>query len=125
MRLFALASLLLLLSSNSNELLFASAESSGLYPPGLQPLITKANVLLASGQFNEAAKIYSEAIGKLWPHSAQGLADSVLQSNRQQIISSTTSAPRRTTRSAATGMRSQTLTRYSSSRVGRLTVRCS
>ncbi|KAJ6544370.1 hypothetical protein B0H19DRAFT_1170472 [Mycena capillaripes] len=35
---------------------------AGLYPPGLQPLITRANVLLSSGQFNEAAKVYSEAI---------------------------------------------------------------
>ncbi|KAF8901525.1 co-chaperone [Gymnopilus junonius] len=62
MRLFALASLLLLLSSNNDLSLFVSAEPSGLYPPGLQPLITKGNVLLASGQFSEAAKIYSEAI---------------------------------------------------------------
>ncbi|KAJ7683899.1 hypothetical protein B0H17DRAFT_985666 [Mycena rosella] len=36
--------------------------ATGLYPPGLQPLITRANVLLATGQFGEAAKVYSEAI---------------------------------------------------------------
>ncbi|KAJ7499926.1 hypothetical protein FB451DRAFT_1206987 [Mycena latifolia] len=35
---------------------------AGLYPPGLQPLITRANVLLSTGQFSEAAKVYSEAI---------------------------------------------------------------
>ncbi|KAJ6473119.1 hypothetical protein C8R45DRAFT_1012292 [Mycena sanguinolenta] len=36
--------------------------SDELYPPGLQPLITRANVLLSTGQFNEAARVYSEAI---------------------------------------------------------------
>ncbi|PPQ88888.1 hypothetical protein CVT25_009123 [Psilocybe cyanescens] len=55
MRLFTLTPLLLLLANP------ASADS-GLYPPGLQPLINKANVLLSSGLFSEAAKIYSEAI---------------------------------------------------------------
>ncbi|KAJ7683880.1 hypothetical protein B0H17DRAFT_1181495 [Mycena rosella] len=44
---------------------------AGLYPPGLQPLIARANVLLATGQFCEAAKAYSEAIGIiLWAHWA-------------------------------------------------------
>ena len=41
----------------------ASGASSALYPPGLQPLINKANVLLSSGKFNEAIRAYSEAIG--------------------------------------------------------------
>ncbi|KDR71063.1 hypothetical protein GALMADRAFT_254233 [Galerina marginata CBS 339.88] len=59
MRLFALTSLLLLLANHKET--FVCAES-GLYPPGLQPLINKANVLLSTGQFSEAAKIYSEAI---------------------------------------------------------------
>ncbi|KAG6877675.1 hypothetical protein C0992_009500 [Termitomyces sp. T32_za158] len=36
--------------------------SGGLYPPGLAPLINRANALLSLGQFNEAARIYSEAI---------------------------------------------------------------
>ncbi|KAG6852227.1 hypothetical protein C0991_001829 [Blastosporella zonata] len=36
--------------------------SGGLYPPGLLPLINRANTLLSLGQFNEAARIYSEAI---------------------------------------------------------------
>ncbi|KXN88325.1 hypothetical protein AN958_07470 [Leucoagaricus sp. SymC.cos] len=38
------------------------ADQGGLYPPGLLPLINRANALLSTGQFNEAAKIYSEAI---------------------------------------------------------------
>ncbi|KAJ7775622.1 hypothetical protein DFH07DRAFT_901602 [Mycena maculata] len=58
------------LSALSSTLLFlflpitgSYADSgAGLYPPGLQPLITRANVLLSSGQFSEAAKVYSEAI---------------------------------------------------------------
>jgi len=59
MRLLALSSLLLLLANN--QVAFVAADS-GLYPPGLLPLINKANVLLSAGQFNEAARIYSEAI---------------------------------------------------------------
>ena len=62
MRLLALTSFLLLLATN-NEV-FVSADS-GLYPPGLLPLINKGNILLSSGQFNEAARLYSEAIGEL------------------------------------------------------------
>ncbi len=61
MRLLAFSSLLLLL--NHRELLYVAAAEDGLYPPGLLPLINKANVLLSSGQFNEAAKYYSDAIG--------------------------------------------------------------
>lgn len=63
MRVLALTSLLLLLA-NHNDNFFVNADS-GLYPPGLLPLINKGNVLLSTGQFNEAAKIYSEAIGEL------------------------------------------------------------
>ncbi|KAF8972098.1 hypothetical protein BDZ97DRAFT_1650271 [Flammula alnicola] len=59
MRLFALTSLLLLLANHKEAFVCAD---SGLYPPGLLPLINKANVLLSTGQFNEAARIYSEAI---------------------------------------------------------------
>ncbi|KAJ3760875.1 hypothetical protein EV360DRAFT_80758 [Lentinula raphanica] len=40
----------------------ADAGAGGLYPPGLLPLINRANALLSTGQFNDAAKIYSEAI---------------------------------------------------------------
>ncbi|KAG6884252.1 hypothetical protein C0993_012784 [Termitomyces sp. T159_Od127] len=36
--------------------------SGGLYPPGLAPLINRANSLLSLGQFHEAARAYSEAI---------------------------------------------------------------
>lgn len=38
---------------------------SALYPPGLQPLIHRANALLSAGTFHDAARAYSEAIGKL------------------------------------------------------------
>ena len=68
MRFFALTSLLLIASS-PKEPFFVSASTDsaggagGLYPPGLLPLINRANVLLSSGQFNEAARIYSDAIG--------------------------------------------------------------
>lgn len=34
-----------------------------LYPPGLLPLINTANALLSAGQFSDAVKAYSEAIG--------------------------------------------------------------
>lgn len=57
MRLLAFSSLLLLLLNPT------AAAEGGLYPPGLLPLINKANALLSSGQFNEAAKYYSDAIG--------------------------------------------------------------
>ncbi|KAI0915510.1 hypothetical protein AcV5_003709 [Taiwanofungus camphoratus] len=40
----------------------AGASGSSLYPPGLLPLINRANALLSAGQFNDAAKAYSEAI---------------------------------------------------------------
>ncbi|KAF7776504.1 hypothetical protein Agabi119p4_4897 [Agaricus bisporus var. burnettii] len=40
----------------------AYADQGGLYPPGLLPLINRANALLSTGQFSEAAKIYTEAI---------------------------------------------------------------
>ncbi|KAJ7062768.1 hypothetical protein C8F01DRAFT_1056608 [Mycena amicta] len=60
MRVYALTSSLLCLLLGSTG---ARADAgSGLYPPGLQPLITRANVLLSSGQFSEAARVYSEAI---------------------------------------------------------------
>jgi len=64
MRILSLPSLLLLLLSY-RKFCFIAAADGGLYPPGLLPLINKANVLLSSGQFNEAAKVYSEAIGGL------------------------------------------------------------
>ena len=37
---------------------------SALYPPGLQPLILQANTFLSTGQFNDAIKAYSDAIGE-------------------------------------------------------------
>lgn len=57
MRWLAVSSLVLIISN-----VYADG---GLYPPGLLPLINRANSLLSTGQFNEAARIYSEAIGAL------------------------------------------------------------
>ena len=46
----------------------ANAESAGaggeLYPPGYLPLVNRANALLTAGQFNDAVKTYTEAIGQ-------------------------------------------------------------
>ena len=36
---------------------------ASLYPPGLLPLINRANALLSAGTFHDAARAYSEAIG--------------------------------------------------------------
>lgn len=41
----------------------SSSSGSALYPPGLLPLINRANALLSAGQFNDAVKAYSDAIG--------------------------------------------------------------
>jgi hypothetical protein len=41
----------------------ADPSSGALYPPGLQPLIIRANALLSAGTFHDAVKAYSEAIG--------------------------------------------------------------
>ncbi|KAH9843623.1 uncharacterized protein C8Q71DRAFT_729321 [Rhodofomes roseus] len=40
----------------------ADSSAGALYPPGLQPLISRANALLSVGQFHDAAKAYSDAI---------------------------------------------------------------
>ena len=63
MRLLSLSSILILLAYNGSTFVYGSGDSE-LYPPGLLPLINRANILLSTGQFNEAAKAYSEAIGK-------------------------------------------------------------
>ena len=34
-----------------------------LYPPGYLPLVNRANAFLTAGQFSDAAKAYTEAIG--------------------------------------------------------------
>ena len=44
----------------------ANADQQHLAPE-LQPLISKANVYLTTGQFNDAVKAYSEAIGEPLP----------------------------------------------------------
>ncbi len=41
------------------------SQGGELYPPGYLPLVNKANTFLSVGQFNDAAKAYSEAIGML------------------------------------------------------------
>lgn len=43
----------------------ASAGAGDLYPPGYLPLVNRANALLTAGQFSDAAKSYSEALGAL------------------------------------------------------------
>ncbi|KIY44154.1 DnaJ-domain-containing protein [Fistulina hepatica ATCC 64428] len=40
----------------------ADASAGGLYPPGLLPLVNRANALLTAGLFNDAVKAYTEAI---------------------------------------------------------------
>lgn len=40
-----------------------AAAGSALYPPGLLSLVNKANLFLSTGQYNDAVKAYSEAIG--------------------------------------------------------------
>ena len=64
MRLLSLSSILILLAYNGNTNTFVYGADSELYPPGLLPLINRANILLSTGQFNEATKVFSEAIGK-------------------------------------------------------------
>ncbi|PFH45925.1 hypothetical protein AMATHDRAFT_70891 [Amanita thiersii Skay4041] len=39
-----------------------NGSGGGLYPPGLLPLINRANALLTAGQYNEATRLYTEAI---------------------------------------------------------------
>jgi DnaJ family protein C protein 3 len=60
---FGQATLFTLLSTTT--ITTVRADSAGaLYPPGLLPLINHANSLLSAGQFSDAAKAYTEAIGK-------------------------------------------------------------
>lgn len=39
-----------------------TSEGGSLEPPNLKPIVTRANVLLRAGQFQDAAKSYSDAI---------------------------------------------------------------
>jgi len=57
LRILALYSLFLLLASQRSQSV-VTAVDGGLYPPGLLPLVSKANLLLSSGQFHEAARVY-------------------------------------------------------------------
>lgn len=67
MRVLSLAGLVLFGQATLNyKLGFATAaDSGGVYPPGLGQLIGKANVLLSAGQFSDAVRAYTEAIGTL------------------------------------------------------------
>lgn len=58
MRLHCFAGLLLLLAKP----VLSDTSSSGLAPPGLQPLIVRGDALLSAGQFNDAANTYTDAI---------------------------------------------------------------
>jgi hypothetical protein len=63
MRLLALSTFLAII----HRIYADPSGGSALYPSGLLPLINRANALLASGQFQDAAKIYTEAIGVVLP----------------------------------------------------------
>ncbi|EPQ59851.1 hypothetical protein GLOTRDRAFT_71540 [Gloeophyllum trabeum ATCC 11539] len=52
----------LVLLAFPHAILADPSSGSALYPPGLLPLINRANTLFSAGQFNEASRIYSEAI---------------------------------------------------------------
>jgi len=58
---------LLCLSAAATTTCSASAEGAGeagdVNPPNLQPLINQGNALLGAGQFGEAIRAFSEAIG--------------------------------------------------------------
>ena len=43
-----------------------SDNDSGLQSPALKPLIQRANVYLSVGQFADAAKTYTEALGRFY-----------------------------------------------------------
>jgi DnaJ family protein C protein 3 len=52
----------------------ALADSAGLEHPGLQPLVARANGFLAAGQFNDAIKALTDAIGTQ-RHAADAFVD--------------------------------------------------
>jgi DnaJ family protein C protein 3 len=58
MRLRCFSGLLLLLATP----ILSDASSSGLAPPGLHPLVVRGDALLSAGQFNDAARTYTDAI---------------------------------------------------------------
>ena len=59
MRLRLLVPILTVLLYGAN----ADPSAGELYPSGYLPLVNKANTLLSAGQYSDAAKTYSEAIG--------------------------------------------------------------
>ncbi|KAG9011824.1 hypothetical protein FRB94_007550 [Tulasnella sp. JGI-2019a] len=58
-KLLSTVATLIFVSSTSAD---SSSGSGSLEPPNLKPIITRANVLLGAGQFQDAAKSYSDAI---------------------------------------------------------------
>ena len=98
MRLFALATPFFFLSG-------ILADSAGLYPPGLLPIINRANGLLSAGQFNDAARAYSDAIGVFYsPGTIFHEFNCPAQSNLPPITFFTTNGRPRTSRSVGTVM---------------------
>lgn len=105
--------LFVLLSTLS--VLAESGAGSALYPPGLQPLINRANALLSAGAFHDAAKAYSEAIGTLdqiMRLSTSFPSSRHLQNNHQRIPPCITNAPLRISHLADTQTRSPTSTKF-------------
>jgi hypothetical protein len=79
--------LILILSSSFTtlpSLVLANDAASGLYPSNLQPLITRANVLLSAGQFGDAAKAYSEVLGQSRPFPPSHPIPSLLSNQLQR-----------------------------------------
>lgn len=59
LKLLSTVATLIFVSSTSAD---SPSGSGSLEPPNLKPIITRANVLLGAGQFQDAAKSYSDAI---------------------------------------------------------------
>jgi hypothetical protein len=89
------------------------ADSAELYPPGLLPIINQANELLSAGQFNDAARAYSDAIGRvlLSTHTHTDLDAVCTQNSHRPTTFCTTNELRRIFHSVDTAMRWTTLTR--------------
>lgn len=107
---------------------------SALYPPGLLPLITRANALLSTGQFNDAIRAYSEALGKLFSEVVHPgvlyLRCPLTMSQRSQnshplTTSSITNVQRRISLLADIKMHSRTSTKFSTLPDTRSTKHCS
>lgn len=69
-------SLLIAAIAASSAFADAGGESS-VDPPGLKPLVTQGDSLLAAGQYSEAARSYSDAIGLLFALNTRHFAHSI------------------------------------------------